>query len=87
MFGRKKHTYVDPVEQTFNIVIKLIKDLSKSDYNRLKKGMDLGWKSYQTFRNVKTDDERENSDIDESDRILTKEVKKKGGKDERTSRV
>lgn len=87
MFGRKKHTYVDPVEQTFNIVIKLIKDLSKSDYNRLKKGMDLGWKSYQTFRNVKTDDERENSDIDESDRILTKEVKKGGGKNERTSRV
>lgn len=75
-FRKKKHTYVDPVEQTFNIVIKLIKDLSKSDYNCLKKGMDLGWKSYQTFRNVKTDDERENSDIDDSDRVLTKESEK-----------
>lgn len=75
-FRKKKHTYVDPVEQTFNIVIKLIKDLSKADYNRLKKGMDLGWQSYQTFRNVKTDDERDNADIDESDRILTKESEK-----------
>jgi hypothetical protein len=73
---RKKHQYVDPVEQTFNIMIKLIKDLPRADYNRLKKAMDLGWQSYQTVRNVKTDDERENSDIDDSDRILTKESEK-----------
>lgn len=76
LFRKKKHTYVDPVEQTFNIMIKLIKDLPRADYNRLKKAMDLGWQSYQTVRNVKTDDERENSDIDDSDRVLTKESEK-----------
>lgn len=74
--ARKKPVYVDQVEQTFNIMIKLIKDLPKADYNRLKKAMDLGWQSYQTVRNVKTDDERENADIDESDRILAKESEK-----------
>ena len=75
-FRKKQIHYVDPVEQTFNIIMKLIKDLSKADFNRLKKGMDLGWQSYQTFRNVKTDDERENADIEESDRILSKESEK-----------
>lgn len=75
-FRKKKYTYVDPVEQTFNVMIKLIKDLPRADYNRLKKAMDLGWQSYQTVRNVKTDDERDNADIDESDRILTKESEK-----------
>lgn len=73
---RKKPVYVDQVEQTFNIMIKLIKDLPKADYNRLKKAMDAGYQSYQIVRNVKTDDERENADIDESDRILTKESEK-----------
>lgn len=76
LFRKKKHTYVDPVEQTFNIVMKIIKDLSKEDFTRLKKGMDAGWQSYQLIRNVKTDDERENSDIDDSDRVLTKESEK-----------
>ena len=74
--AKKKPAYVDPVEQTFSIMIKLVKDLPKADYNRLKKAMDLGWQSYQTVRNVKTEDERENADIDESDRILTKESEK-----------
>lgn len=48
----------------------LVKDLSRSDYNRLKKAMDLGYQSYQTVRNVKTDDEKEVSDINEVERSL-----------------
>ncbi len=76
LFKKQKPSYQDPVEQTFNIMIKLVKDLPKADYNRLKKAMDLGWQSYQTVRNVKTEDERENSDIDDSERILAKESEK-----------
>lgn len=53
----------DPVEQRFGSMIELVKDLSKADYNRLKKGMDLGWQSYQIVRNVKTEDEKEVGDI------------------------
>jgi hypothetical protein len=48
----------------------LVKDLSRPDYNRLKKAMDLGYQSYQTVRNVKTDDEKEVSDINEVERSL-----------------
>ncbi len=80
IFRKRKHIYVDPVEQTFNIMIKLIKDLPKADYNRLKKAMDAGYQSYQIVRNVKTDDERDNADTYEAEKILTKEVEKKEAK-------
>ena len=73
---RKKEELQEPVEARFDAMMSLIKDLSKADYNRLKKAMDLGWQSYQTVRNVKTDDEKEYGDIDEVDRQLTKEASK-----------
>ena len=75
-FSKKQVHYVDPVEQTFSAMMKLIKDLSKPDYKRLKKAMDLGYESYQVVRNVKTDDERENADIEEIEKTLTKEANK-----------
>ena len=73
---KKKTKYVDAVEQKFGSMMALIKDLSRADYNRMKKAMDLGWQSYQTIRDVKTDDEKENADIDEAERILEKESKR-----------
>lgn len=76
LFRRKKSKYVDIVAQRFGSMMALIKDLSRADYNRMKKAMDLGWQSYQTIRDVKTDDEKENADIDEAERILEKELKK-----------
>ena len=51
-------------------------DVLRSDYNRLKKAMDLGWQSYQTVRNVKTDDEKEVSDINDAERVLQNEATK-----------
>ena len=76
LFTKKPSHYIDPVEQTFSAMMKLIKDLSKPDYRRLKKAMDLGYESYQVVRNVKTDDERENEDIDEIEKSLEKESKR-----------
>lgn len=67
---RKKHQEEDPSEQRFDAMMELIKDLPKADYNRLKKAMDLGWQSYQTVRNVKTDDEKENEDIEKAEKLL-----------------
>lgn len=64
----------DPAEARFDAMMVLIKDLPKADYNRLKKAMDLGWQSYQTVRNVKTEDEKENSDILEAEKMLLKEA-------------
>lgn len=70
---RKKSKISDPVEGKFVIMMDLIKNLSKADYNRLKKAMDLGWQSYQTIRNVKTEDEKEVEDIVQAELHLTKE--------------
>lgn len=70
---KKKTSVSDPVEDKFVIMMDLIKNLSKADYNRLKKAMDLGWQSYQTIRNVKTEDEKEVEDIVQAEIQLTKE--------------
>lgn len=70
MSFRLRKKSVDPVEQRFGSMMELIKDLSKADYNRLKKAMDLGWQSYQTVRNVRTDDEKEVEDIEKAEKIL-----------------
>ena len=67
---RKKNQREDPIELKFNIMMELIKNLSKADYNRLKKAMDLGWQSYQTVRNVRTDDEKEVEDIEKAEKLL-----------------
>lgn len=71
---RRKNDFEDPVELRFDAMMVLIKDLPKADYNRLKKAMDLGWQSYQTVRNVKTEDEKENGDIIEAEKVLSKEA-------------
>lgn len=47
----------DPVENRFDSMMALVKDLSKADYKRLKKAMDLGYDAYQTVRNIESDDD------------------------------
>lgn len=71
---KRTREFEDPVEMRFDAMMVLIKDLPKADYNRLKKAMDLGWQSYQTVRNVKTEDEKENGDIIEAEKVLSKEA-------------
>lgn len=72
MFKRKIKTS-DPVEERFDNMMKLVKDLPKTEYNRLKKAMDLGYESYQIVRNVKTTDEKEIADIVKAEISLSKE--------------
>lgn len=74
LFRKRKNKQVhDPVEQRFDAMMELIKDLPKSDYNRLKDAMDLGYSAYQKVKNVKTADEKEIADILNSEKILSKE--------------
>lgn len=40
MLRKKKHIVEDPVEQRFDAMMELIKDLPKTDYNRLKDGIE-----------------------------------------------
>jgi len=72
MFKKKIKTS-DPVEERFDNMMKLVKDLPKTEYNRLKKAMDLGYESYQIVRNVKTADEKEIADIVKAEISLSKE--------------
>lgn len=60
-------------EQRFDAMMALIKDLPKRDYEKLKDAMDLGYKAYQTVKNVKTEDEKELEDIDQIDKAMTRE--------------
>lgn len=73
MFKRKKHIVEDPVEQRFDSMMELIKDLPRGDYNRLKDAMDLGYNAYQKVKNVKTVDEKEVEDILSAEKILGKD--------------
>ena len=57
----------------FDAMMELIKDLPRTDYNRLKDAMDLGYNAYQKVRNVKTADEKEIQDILNAEKILGKE--------------
>lgn len=67
---RKKYIQEDPVEQRFDAMMELIKDLPRGDYNRLKDAMDLGYNAYQKVKNVKTVDEKEIADIEKAERLL-----------------
>lgn len=71
MFKKKKTE--DIVEQRFDAMMELIKDLPRAEFNRLKGAMDLGYSTYQKVRNVKTADEKEVEDILSAEKILGKE--------------
>lgn len=55
---------VDASETKVTTIIELIKDLERTDYNRLRAGMDLIYNGYQKIRTSKTTDEKETGDID-----------------------
>lgn len=69
-FRKKRKETEDIVEQKFDAMMNLIKDLPKTDYNRLKKAMDLGYDSYQIVRNVKTTDEKAVEEISDTEKEL-----------------
>lgn len=80
IFRRKKD--VDPIEFRFQMMVELIKDLPRSDYNRFKKAMDKVYDGWQDIRNVRTEEEKEiakeekaNKEIIISEKILEKEGK------------
>lgn len=70
---RKTPSLTDPTEERFQKMVDLVKDLSRADYNRLKKAMDLVYDGYDKMRNVKSDEEREVEDIAKAEKILEKE--------------
>ncbi|MBR0431224.1 hypothetical protein IJJ05_02970 [Candidatus Saccharibacteria bacterium] len=55
-FSRKKkepEIFVeDPVEERFDAMMNLVRDLTRKDYNKLKKAMDSGYEAYQIVRGI-----------------------------------
>lgn len=48
--------FIDPSEERFDAMMGLVKDLSRKDYNKLKKAMDSGYEAYQIVRGIDNDD-------------------------------
>lgn len=46
----------DPSTARFDAMMDLVKDLSRKDYNKLKKAMDSGYEAYQIVRGIENDD-------------------------------
>lgn len=76
MFGRKKHTYVDPMEQRLDTISDLTRGLGVKEFNALIEAVKKVFEARQNLKKVKTDEEKENADIDEAERILMKESEK-----------
>lgn len=72
-FSHKKKRDTDKVESRFQQGLTLVKDLDKKEFNRFINGLTLGWQGYDCMRRVQTIDEKENGDIDESEKILEAE--------------
>lgn len=61
------------VEEKFQNIVDLIKDLDKKEFNRLQEGMDLAWRAYNKVSQAKTTTEKELEDIEGPERILEEE--------------
>lgn len=72
-FSRKKRISKSKVEQKFQVIVDLIKDLDRKEFNRLKEGIDLAWQAYNKVSQAKTSLEKEIEDIDLPERILEEE--------------
>ena len=69
-FRRKRPILESVAEQRFDAMMDLIKDLPRTDYNRLLDAMNLGYNAYQKVKNVKTEEEKQLEDINEIEKDM-----------------
>lgn len=76
MFRRKEElkTYYS-TESKLEIIVGLIKDLSRSEYNKLRDGMDLIYNGYQKLNNSRTSTEKESDDLNGLERLIDETTK------------
>lgn len=60
------------LDDKFDVMMSWIKYLSRKDYNKIKKAMDLDYNAYQTLHGIEIDEE---TSIEDSEFILSKEEK------------
>lgn len=69
-FERESKQTKNSSEIKLNSIIKLVKDLSRSDFNRLHEGMELIYNGYQKIKNTKSNNEKELDDIDSIEKTI-----------------
>ena len=72
---KKRTTELDLLEQRLDIIADLTRGLGRAEFNNLLEAVKAVYEARQKLRKVKTDDEKENGDIDEAERQLQKESK------------
>lgn len=71
MFKMKKNSKADDrVEERFQTIVKLVKDLDKKEFKILMEGIDLAWRGYDKVRRAKTTYEKEIEDIEHAEKLL-----------------
>lgn len=73
---RKKRQEIDPLEQRLDTMSDLTRGLGRKEFNSLIDALKSIFEARQKLLNVKTEEEKENADIYEAEKILTKENEK-----------
>lgn len=73
---RKKSKDADKLEERLDIISELTRDLERPEFNRLVDALKSVFDARQKLKGVKTNEEKENADIDEAEKILEKETNK-----------
>ena len=76
-FSRKRKNRqeltVNRVENRFQTVVELVRDLDEEELSRLLKGVKLCWQGYREVEQAKSAEEKEYSDIDSTEMFLEEE--------------
>jgi len=73
---KKKSAYEDKLEQRLDTISELTRDLERPEFNRLLDALKSVFDARQKLKGVKTNEEKENSDIYEAEKVLSKEMEK-----------
>ena len=73
---KKKVIEIDPLELRLDTISDLTRGLGRKEFNSLMDAVKSVFEARQKLLNVKTEDEKELEDINESEKILAKESEK-----------
>ena len=72
IFKRHRTTEVDNLERMLDIISDLTRGLGRAEFNNLIEAIKSVYEARQKLRKVKTDEEKENADITEAEKELSK---------------
>ena len=72
IFKRRRTTEVDNLERMLDTISDLTRGLGRAEFNNLIEAIKSVYEARQKLRKVKTDEEKENADITEAEKELSK---------------